>query len=123
MEIKVEINGLTQAVQAELLNGQVWIHYAGRTFTVESASTKKSKHRKNVVGGTGQVLAPMPGKITKIFVSEEASIECGQPVVVMEAMKMEYTLKAEVSGQVEAIHCEVGEQVPLGKLLVKINSQ
>ncbi len=66
------------------------------------------------------MISPMPGKITKILLSEGSDVQIGQAVLVMEAMKMEYTLKAEVAGTVEGIHCAVGEQVALGKALVKI---
>jgi biotin carboxyl carrier protein len=62
----------------------------------------------------------MPGKVTKILLTPGSAVEVGQAVLVMEAMKMEYTLKAEIAGEVESVNCAVGEQVALGKALVKI---
>ena len=62
----------------------------------------------------------MPGKVTKILVNTDQEISKGQAVLVMEAMKMEYTLKAEIAGKIGQIECQVGDQVVLGKLLVKI---
>jgi biotin carboxyl carrier protein len=46
----------------------------------------------------------------------------GQAVLVMEALKMEYTLKAVIAGKIGQIECQVGDQVVLGKLLVKIEA-
>jgi biotin carboxyl carrier protein len=62
----------------------------------------------------------MPGKVTKILLPIDAAVTAGQAVLVMEAMKMEYTLKAEVAGTIETIDCLAGDQVVLGKTLVKI---
>lgn len=45
-------------------------------------------------GGGGNIVAPMPGKIVRVLVSEGDTVEDDQPLVVMEAMKMEHTLRA-----------------------------
>ena len=63
----------------------------------------------------------MPGKITKIFVSAGQVVEKAQPLLVMEAMKMEYTLKSELNTMVDKINVQVGAQVPLGQLLIELN--
>jgi biotin carboxyl carrier protein len=62
----------------------------------------------------------MPGKVTKIFVQPQQEISVGQAVVVMEAMKMEYTLKSELNTTVESVEITVGDQVQLGQILVKL---
>ena len=45
-------------------------------------------------GGGGSIVAPMPGKIVRVLVSEGDTVEEDQPLIVMEAMKMEHTLRA-----------------------------
>lgn len=122
MDVNLRIDGVDHRAQAQLIKGTLWVHYNGRTFTVDTGAGQKSRRKAAVGVSSDQVLAPMPGKVTKIFVSPGAVIEQGQAVLVMEAMKMEYTLKAEVSGSVENVQCAVGEQVELGKTLVKIKS-
>jgi biotin carboxyl carrier protein len=62
----------------------------------------------------------MPGKIIKILVEPGSKVTTGQVMLVMEAMKMEYTLKAQAEGIVEKIECAPGQQVALGQLLVKM---
>lgn len=120
MEMKLKIDGKDQKVSAQILQGTLWVHHNGRTFTLDVAQGRKSRKKGGAAGSSDQVLAPMPGKVTKVLVAKDTPIKMGQAVLVMEAMKMEYTLKADVDGIVEAINCIVGEQVALGKVLVKI---
>jgi biotin carboxyl carrier protein len=62
----------------------------------------------------------MPGKVTRVQATAGTVVPAGQVLVVLEAMKMEYALKADVRGLVKAIHVKVGEQVPLAKLLIEL---
>lgn len=120
MEVTVRINGVDHKAQAQIVKGTLWVHHNGRTFTMETGSGRKSRKKAGSGGSSDQVIAPMPGKITKILLNSGATVAVGQAVLVMEAMKMEYTLKAEIAGTVESVNCAVGEQVVLGKSLVKI---
>ncbi|WP_347357392.1 biotin/lipoyl-containing protein [Bdellovibrio sp.] len=120
MEVKVRIDGVDHKAQAQLIQGTLWVHYNGRVFTQDVSTGRKSRKKGGAGGSSDQVMAPMPGKITKLLVTVGAAIEPGQAVLVMEAMKMEYTLKAEIAGTVDSINCAVGDQVALGKALVKI---
>ncbi|WP_413585540.1 acetyl-CoA carboxylase biotin carboxyl carrier protein subunit [Bdellovibrio sp. HCB274] len=120
MEVKVRIDGIDHKAKAQLLQGTLWVHANGRTFTMDAGSGRKSRKKAGAGGSSDTVIAPMPGKVTKILVQSGAEIKAGQAVLVMEAMKMEYTLKADIAGTVETVSCAVGEQVALGKALVKI---
>src|SRR5690606_12971058 len=62
--------------------------------------------------------APMPGKIIAVKVDPGAVVERGQALLVMEAMKMEHTIRAPADGKVEAIHYTVGDQVEEGAELI-----
>lgn len=108
--------------QAQLIKGTLWIHLNGRTVSVDVNQGRKSR-KKGAGGSSDQINAPMPGKVTKILLKEGSSVEKGQAVLVMEAMKMEYTLKAEIAGSLDSVHCAVGDQVVLGKTLVKIKPE
>ncbi len=101
---------------------ETWYHVDGRTWK-EATSTRRR------VGGQGKasaledprvVKAPMPGKIVKLMKAVGAEVGAGEVVVVMEAMKMEYTLKSAAEGRVAEILCAVGEQVSLGAELVRL---
>lgn len=122
MEIKVKVDGKDQKVSAQLIKGTLWVHHNGRVFTQDVSMGRKSRKKAGAGGSSDQVLAPMPGKVTKVLVAPGSPIAVGQAVLVMEAMKMEYTLKADADGTIESVNCTAGEQVALGKMLVKIKT-
>jgi len=67
-----------------------------------------------------EIRSPMPGKILQVRVAEGASVEAGQVLVVLEAMKMENALTSEGPARVRKIHVASGELVELGQLLVEL---
>jgi 3-methylcrotonyl-CoA carboxylase alpha subunit len=66
----------------------------------------------------GSVAAPMPGKVIALLVEAGATVRRGQPLLVMEAMKMEHTIAAPADGVVERLPYRVGDQVAEGAALV-----
>jgi biotin carboxyl carrier protein len=70
--------------------------------------------------GPPGIVAPMPGKIVRILVELGQAVAARQPVVVVEAMKMENALRADRDGTVAEIHVREGMSVEAGALLVVI---
>ena len=73
-------------------------------------------------GAAGAITAPMPGKVIKVMVKEGDAVTTGQPILVLEAMKMEHTLTAPGDGDVETLSCGEGEQVSEGATLAVIKA-
>ncbi len=121
MDIKMMFEGRELQGTAEIVAGRLWVHFQGRTHVIEAAGSRKRKGAA-AGGSSDEVRAPMPGKITKILKAAGASVKKGDALVVMEAMKMEYTLKSEADGTVKAVECEVGAQVTLGQKLVQLDA-
>eukprot|EP01116_Phalansterium_solitarium_P025754 TRINITY_DN99_c0_g2_i3.p1 TRINITY_DN99_c0_g2~~TRINITY_DN99_c0_g2_i3.p1 ORF type:complete len:551 (-),score=225.71 TRINITY_DN99_c0_g2_i3:361-2013(-) len=71
----------------------------------------------------GSLLAPMPGKIVKVLVEKGQKVEKNQPLVIMEAMKMEHTIRAPADGIVEKVNYGVNELVEEKKMLVVISAE
>jgi biotin carboxyl carrier protein len=67
-----------------------------------------------------RILAPMPGKVVRVLVDVGDFVRARQPLVVVEAMKMENELRAGRDGQVAAIHAQEGASVDAGALMVVI---
>ncbi len=111
-----------QKISAQVLGQQLWLHVHGQTFCVEYQK-KTKKYGAKAAEAKDQLLAPMPGRVTKVLGAPNDKVKKGATVVVMEAMKMEYTLKAGFDAEIETINCQEGEQVPLGKVLVKFKPQ
>jgi len=70
--------------------------------------------------GSGAVLAIMPGKIIRVMVEPGQQVEEGDPLCVLEAMKMENELHAHQSGIVRAVHVKPGADVEKDQVLVEI---
>ena len=79
------------------------------------------ERRRTRVGiGPAAPVAPMPGKIVRVLVKAGDSVGPRQPVVVVEAMKMENELRASREGTVAEIHAREGMSVDAGALLLVI---
>jgi acetyl/propionyl-CoA carboxylase alpha subunit len=75
-----------------------------------------------VAGGDGRVTAPMPGKVIDVKVETGAQVASHQPLVVLEAMKMEQIVTAPYDAAVESIDVGVGDQVTTGTVLVTLKA-
>jgi len=70
--------------------------------------------------GDGAILSPMPGKVVSVAVAQGATVVRGQPILTVEAMKMEHVLTAPFDAVVETLNAAAGDQVTEGKLLARL---
>lgn len=120
--IEMEWNAKKIKVPVQRLSGKLWFHLDGETHAVE-IQTGRKKGAASTAVANGEIKAPMPGKILKVFVKAGEKVKQGQALLAMEAMKMEYTLEADQDGLVTTLNANVGAQVALGELLVKIEDK
>ncbi len=71
----------------------------------------------------GSLVAPMPGAVVRIEVIEGTRVEAGTPIIVLEAMKMEHTVKAPADGVVASISVNTGDQVDSGQVLAVVSAE
>lgn len=76
---------------------------------------------KEFEGVSGGLIAPMPGNVQATKVSVGDTVEKGQVMLILEAMKMEHQITAPEAGTVTALHVQEGDQVANGQLLIVIN--
>ena len=89
--------------------------------TVLDARAQALKHAGGVrSAGAGQLKAPMPGLVVRVLVETGFQVEAGQPMVVIEAMKMENELKVAGAGVVKKVLVAPGARVEKGALLVEL---
>jgi acetyl/propionyl-CoA carboxylase alpha subunit len=111
-----------KTVHVEKVGQTFWIKSDGETWSYDVAdlSSEGQRRKKSKSASPDMIAAPMPGKITKVFVKAGDKVTIGEPLLVMEAMKMEYTLKTDLTTTVETVAAKVGDQVQVGAILVKL---
>jgi geranyl-CoA carboxylase alpha subunit len=73
--------------------------------------------------GSGRAIAPMDGAVVDVSVASGQRVERGQTLVVVEAMKLELKVIADVAGVVAAVHAARGDQVKARQLLVELSTE
>ena len=113
--LTAEIDGARVTATWVRAGGQITLFHAGGTHrfeVVEPLATAAAD------GGAGKLTAPMPGKVIAVLVEAGVAVEKGAPLIVLEAMKMEHTIKAPAAGTISALKFRVGDQVPEGAELI-----
>ena len=142
-EYKITINDRTYTVDlGRILDDTVDVNLDGKTYRVkvEAPMRKSSKtpvinrHRQvlnaaevpdrtsppGIAAGPGDVIAPLPGVILTILVKEGDDVNKGQPVAIMEAMKMENEIESPISGKVGEILASEGESILENAVIMKV---
>lgn len=81
---------------------------------------EKLGFQAGAAASAGSLNAPMPGKILELLIVDGDSVEEGQPVLILEAMKMENELKSPSNGVVSKLHIQQGDNVEKNQLLIDI---
>lgn len=111
------------SIAADPVGGQLGVHVGATPVTV-TLNGRRRWGRKDEGAGTAsgpqRLVAPMPGKVVRVLVKSGDPVTVRQPVVVVEAMKMENELRASRVGTVGEIHVSEGMSVDAGALLLVI---
>jgi biotin carboxyl carrier protein len=104
-------------------SGEVLAHLAGRTIPIAvngRRSGRGSAEAGGAADGEQKVTAPMPGRVVRVLVAPGDAVEARQPVVVVEAMKMENELRSPKAGRVKDVGVAAGASVEAGRVLLVI---
>ena len=88
-------------------------------FTLDTGERSEGE----AAAGDGAILSPMPGKIVSVAAKAGAKLKKGDPILVLEAMKMEHTLTAPFDGKLTELNAKPGAQVSEGVLLAKLEKE
>ena len=92
-------------------------------FVISNNISTLSKYMKPIklIDKSNLLICPMPGKLIKIMVNEQDSVEEGQSLCVVEAMKMENTLVAQKQGRIKAIKFNEGDTLSVDQVIIQYN--
>ncbi len=133
--VRLEAEGVSRSVtlddiatqfEAAVVDGVAHVDVAGRSIAFRLASAPdvdrasaaaRHGHGTGAAGGPARLIAPMPGAVLTVHVKVGGLVEAGDPVVTLEAMKMEHVVVAPVGGRVTELSVQPADQVTRGQEL------
>jgi geranyl-CoA carboxylase alpha subunit len=119
--IRFSRDGLAESVRYLRDGDRLYFLHRGVTLSVRDL-TLAAPVSAAASGGDGKVRAAMNGRVVAVLVKPGEQVEAGQPVMTLEAMKMEHVHTAGVAGKISAIDVAEGEQVTTGRIVVEIEA-
>ncbi len=120
-------NGSRRLLHIARTKGKVYLQMDGRVHILEEVLADEdsggSAAGTDVVDGVQKVVAPMPGKLVKVTVTEGEKVTKGMTVCIVVAMKMENVVQAKLDGVVKNIAFESGDLVDTDKPILEIVSE
>jgi acetyl-CoA/propionyl-CoA carboxylase biotin carboxyl carrier protein len=119
-ELVLSYSGATQRYTTAGTNGRRWLGRRGRSWVL--AETGRLAAARSDTGGAagGTLRSPMPGTVLAVAVADGDTVSAGQPLLVIEAMKMEHTIAAPTDGVIAELAVREGSQVAVDAPLVTV---
>lgn len=115
--IRLAIDGVQRRFRLTEVGEQLYVHSSLGSRTI----TRLPRHPEvEAAAEQGSMTSPMPGLVAKLLVTVGQPVKAGDPLLILEAMKMEQTMRAAVDGIVETIRVTEGEVVGPGALLITL---
>ncbi len=118
---RVVLDGVMESVHFHRAGPQLWLQYRGRSFAVQDLLGQPAE-RQGTAGGDGRLRASMNGRVVALAVTVGDTVRAGQPLLTLEAMKMEHVHTAPIAGTVAALHVGVGDQVQARRVVAEITA-
>jgi geranyl-CoA carboxylase alpha subunit len=121
--IRFRVNGVMESASFLRDRDRLYVLHRGVTLTVRDLTLAAPAAAAAVTGGDGKVRAAMSGRVVAVLVKQGERVVAGQPVMTLEAMKMEHVHTAPIAGTISAIDVAEGEQLTTGKIVVAIEAE
>jgi geranyl-CoA carboxylase alpha subunit len=121
--IRFRVNGVMESARFLRDLDKLYILHRGVTLSVRDLTLAAPAATAAASGGDGKVRAAMSGRVVAILVKPGERVAAGQPVMTLEAMKMEHVHTAPISGTISAIDVAEGEQLTAGRIVVEIEAE
>lgn len=123
LELRCEIDETVTRTRITKIGGTLHLFTRDREWQFSRPVMKflNDPAKNRIEEDSSKAFSPIPGFIEKLFVAEGDVVKTGDALLVMNAMKMEYIVRAARDGTVESVLCSIGENVPKDKILIKLN--
>ncbi|GAB2932984.1 acetyl-CoA carboxylase biotin carboxylase subunit [Rhodococcus aerolatus] len=121
-EVALTVEGRTTRwlVATDTATATTWLGHDGDAWAVRELTADRAR---DAAAGEAQLRSPMPGTVLAVHVSAGDEVTAGQPLLVVEAMKMEHTIRAPHAGTVSAVEVRAGASVAVDALLATVDVQ
>jgi propionyl-CoA carboxylase alpha chain len=118
--IAIELDGVVQTYEIAESADQVFVHSATSDTTIQ----RLPRHPRPASATQHETAnSPMPGQVLRILVQVGQKVRTGDSLVVLEAMKMEQTIRTTINGRVQSVLVKTGQVVAPGQMLVEIGAE
>ena len=123
--VEAEVDGDVLGVKVKPTRGGFQLTTRGAIHQVQVLPARVAAYRAHMIEKIPPdlsrfLICPMPGLLVSLNVAEGDSVEAGQPLAVVEAMKMENILRAEKSGTVKTVHAKAGESLAVDAIILEM---
>jgi len=119
-ELALECDGLREQICTVYTDSGVQLFHRGQAWHFECPAAHGSAEQD---AGSGAVLAPLTARVLQVMVTPGQTVQAGERLLVLEAMKMEHTLTAPFQGVVRELKVQAGGQALKGALLLQIEAE
>ncbi len=119
-EVLLNIKGRVYDIIIDSNSSSYSVYVKGKFFLVERKTQLQAAEIRGSKSKKKEVRTSMPGKVIKVLVKEGERVEEGQPILVLEAMKMQNEIKSPGSGTITRINPKAGDSVETGALLFQV---
>ena len=119
-ELTFKVDGVTHTAFSAYDGSIHFVAIDGDVFELKKPAAPRARRKQH--HGEDSLSASMPGQITKVLINEGDSVQRGQPLIVLEAMKMEIKIAAPHDGRVAKVLVKPGQVVDRGQALLEMNN-
>jgi geranyl-CoA carboxylase alpha subunit len=119
--LRFRSNGMMESAKFFRDSDRLYVLHRGNSLAVRDL-TLAAPAAAAATGSDGKVRAAMNGRVVAVLVKAGERVAAGQPVMTLEAMKMEHVHSAPIAGTISAIDAAEGEQVTTGKIVIEIEA-
>ena len=120
--VRFTCDGVMESAVYSRDGARLLLRYRGQPFDIEDQTRAATARQEGAGGSDGKLRASMNGRVVAVLVAVGDRVEAGQPILTLEAMKMEHIHSAPLSGIVKAVNVSTGDQVPASRVLAEIEA-